>query len=34
VGAHYRALAVKELDDMVWFWIGDHDTYDQLVGRS
>ena len=33
VGAHYRALAVEEGDDLVWFWIGDHGTYDQLVGR-
>jgi len=34
VGAHYRALAVEESDDLVWFWIGDHDTYDVLIRRS
>lgn len=22
VGAHYRALAVQQNDDLVWFWIG------------
>jgi hypothetical protein len=32
VGLHYRALAVEDGDDLVWFWIGDHDAYDRLVG--
>ena len=32
VGAHYRALAVQEESDIVWFWIGHHAEYDQLVG--
>ena len=31
VGARYRALAVEQEDDRVWFWIGDHDTYEQLI---
>jgi hypothetical protein len=31
VGIHYRALAVKEGDDMIWFWIGTHSKYDQLT---
>lgn len=31
VGAHYRALATEEGDDLVWFWIGTHDEYDRLV---
>lgn len=33
VGAHYRALAVEDESDMVWFWIGPHAEYDKLVGR-
>ena len=26
VGIHHRAAAVREGDDMVWFWIGRHDS--------
>ena len=32
VGLRYRALAVQDGDDMVWFWIGRHDQYDRLIG--
>ena len=31
VGLHYRALAVEEKQDMIWFWIGTHDEYDKLI---
>jgi len=31
VGLHYRALAVQEDEDLVWFWIGTHAEYDRLV---
>jgi hypothetical protein len=31
VGISYRALALKRGDDFVWFWIGDHDDYEQLI---
>ncbi|HEV7590393.1 MAG TPA: hypothetical protein VGO40_19945 [Longimicrobium sp.] len=31
VGAHHRALGVREGDDVVWFWIGRHDEYDRLI---
>jgi len=34
VGLHYRALAVDNDSDMVWFWIGSHADYDKLVGRA
>jgi hypothetical protein len=34
VGLHYRALAVQEGPDLVWFWIGTHAEYDQLIGRQ
>ena len=27
----YRALAAKDDGDYVWFWIGEHDTYDELI---
>ena len=27
----YRALAVKLPDEYLWFWIGEHNTYDVLI---
>jgi len=33
VGLAYRALGVREGGDMVWFWVGSHADYDQLVSR-
>ena len=32
VGIHYRALAVEDGADLVWFWIGHHAEYDRLLG--
>lgn len=31
VGQHHRALAVEADDGLVWFWIGSHADYDQLL---
>ena len=31
VGLRYRALAVQEGEDMLWFWIGSHSDYDALI---
>lgn len=31
VGLHYRALAVEVDDGMLWFWIGLHADYDDLI---
>jgi hypothetical protein len=31
VTADYRALAVRDGDDLVWFWIGNHAGYDKLL---
>ena len=33
VGIHYRAAAVEDGSDIVWFWIGHHSEYDRLIGR-
>jgi hypothetical protein len=33
VGLHYRAVAVQDAEDVVWFWIGHHSEYDRLLGR-
>jgi hypothetical protein len=31
IGLGYRALGVRVEDEMVWFWIGSHADYDQLL---
>ena len=31
VGIHYRAVAVEDAGDMVWFCIGHHSEYDRLI---
>ena len=34
IGLSYRALGIREEDDViVWFWIGSHADYDQLLAR-
>ena len=32
VTLQYRSLAIKRPGGFLWFWIGDHKTYDTLVG--
>jgi len=32
VNDDYRALAVKNKDAYVWFWIGPHAEYDKILG--
>jgi hypothetical protein len=34
VGLHYRALARERAEGLVWFWIGDHSTYEKLLKGS
>lgn len=29
----YRALGIRDGQDIVWFWIGGHEEYDKLVAR-
>ncbi len=31
VGLSYRALAVEVSDGLLWFWIGTHAEYDDLI---
>jgi hypothetical protein len=33
VGIGWRALGIREQEVIVWFWIGSHAEYDQLVRR-
>lgn len=29
----YRALAIRRQNGYLWFWIGDHETYDLLISN-
>lgn len=31
VGIHFRALAIRDGDDFIWFWIGTHAEYYRLL---
>lgn len=33
VGLGYRAVGVRDGDDIVWFWIGSHADYDKLIAE-
>lgn len=33
VALGYRALAVRDGNDMVWFWVGSHADYDRLLSQ-
>ena len=33
VGLDYRAVAQKEGDEVIWFWIGSHSDYDKLIAQ-
>jgi hypothetical protein len=31
VGISHRALAVEDVADFIWVWIGAHDEYEQMI---
>lgn len=31
ISLNYRAIAKERSEGLVWFWIGPHDRYDQLI---
>lgn len=33
INIEYRALCVKNGEDLIWFWIGSHSDYDKLLSR-
>jgi mRNA-degrading endonuclease RelE of RelBE toxin-antitoxin system len=33
VGINYRVLGLLEENHIYWFWIGNHDEYDELLQR-
>jgi hypothetical protein len=34
VGLRFRALASDRAEGLVWFWIGGHDRYEQLIAQN
>jgi len=34
ISTDYRALGFRDGDVIVWFWIGSHADYDDLIARS
>lgn len=33
IGLRYRAIGIRQDDQIVWFWIGSHADYDKLVSK-
>jgi mRNA-degrading endonuclease RelE of RelBE toxin-antitoxin system len=33
ISRDYRALGIRDGDEIIWFWIGPHTTYDKLISR-
>jgi hypothetical protein len=33
MGLGYRALAIRQPDCLLWFWIGSHADYDKMLSR-
>jgi mRNA-degrading endonuclease RelE of RelBE toxin-antitoxin system len=31
IGLRYRALGLENGNNVIWFWIGDHEGYDKLL---
>lgn len=31
IGLNYRAIGVKEESTMIWFWIGTHEEYNNII---
>ena len=34
LGLRHRALAIPDSQDVIWFWIGTHAEYDQILRRT
>jgi hypothetical protein len=33
VNLDYRAVGIRDGEEIVWYWIGPHDEYEKLIGR-
>ena len=31
IGLDYRAVGIRDQDDIIWYWIGSHPDYDKLI---
>lgn len=31
VGMDYRAIGIRDGNDIIWYWIGSHSEYDKLI---
>lgn len=31
IGLSHRALAIKDAEDYIWVWIGNHDEYERML---
>ena len=31
IGLDYRAVGIRDEDEIIWFWIGSHAEYDKLI---
>jgi hypothetical protein len=31
IGLNYRAVGIRDEDDMIWYWVGSHAEYDKLI---
>ncbi|HLO13428.1 MAG TPA: hypothetical protein VK206_01270 [Anaerolineales bacterium] len=31
IGMDYRAVDIRDEDDIIWYWIGSHAKYDKLI---
>jgi len=31
IGLDYRAVSVRDGDDIIWYWVGSHAEYDKLI---
>ena len=31
IGLDWRALGIKNNEDIIWFWIGSHEEYNQMI---
>ncbi len=33
ISRDYRAVGVRDGDEVIWYWIGSHEEYDKLIAR-
>ena len=33
IGIHYRAIGIRQRDEIIWYWIGSHAEYDRILSH-